>query len=138
MEDGGPGQKRRAPRAKLLMAACIQQGGRRLPVTLRDLSATGALVESDHCPETGSRVVFHKNELAVPGRIAWSKDRRAGIAFDASLDPDAVLRHLPPPPPARPIRDEVHKRPGFRGRLSAEEERFAQSYFGGRIPFVER
>lgn len=135
MEDGGPGQKRRAPRAKLLMAASIEHGGRMMPVTLRDLSAEGALVEIDPCPRPGSRVVLHKNELAVSGRIAWAKDRRAGIAFDASLDPEAVLRHLPPP---RPIRDEVHKRPGFRGRLSAEERRFAESYFGGRLPFIER
>ena len=117
------------------MAAILEHGGGTMPVTLRNLSADGALVEGDHCPEPGSPVVFRKNELAVAGRIAWTEGRRAGIAFASSLDPEAVLRHVPA---MRPLRIEAHKRPGLRGRLSPDERRLAEFLYGRPLPSVER
>lgn len=135
----GSRQKRRSPRAKLLMAASVEHDGVRTPVTLRDLSAQGALVEGDHGLAPGGRIVFRKGELAVPGRVAWAAGRRAGIAFDSSLDPEAVLRHVPPPAPASPPPDEeAYKRPGFRGRLSPEERRQAEILWGQPLPSVKR
>lgn len=118
------------------MAAALEHCGRTMPVTLRNLSADGALVEGENCPAPGSAVVFHKNELALTGRIAWAKGRRAGIAFDSSLDPESVLRHVPPPQ-SRPLRDEVHKRPALRGRMSAEERRQAEILYGRRLPSID-
>lgn len=124
MEKGG---RRRSQRANLLMAATLEHDGGTIAVKLRNLSADGALIEGDDCPPAGAMVIFRKNELEVPGRIAWADGRRAGIAFDTSLDPDSVRRDLPAP---RPLRDEIHKRPGFRTRLSAADRRFAETYFG--------
>jgi len=131
MHEDKPRQERRSPRAKLLMAAILEHRGGTMAVKLRDLSVDGALVEGDHCPRAGSRVVFYKNELALSGRIAWSKGGRAGIAFDAGLDPEAVLRHIPSP---RPLRIEVHKRPGLRGQLSAEDRLAAERLYGRPLP----
>jgi hypothetical protein len=134
MKQSGPGQKRRSPRSNLLMAASLEHRGSTIQVMLRNLSPEGALVESEDCPAPGSLVVFRKNDLVVSGRIAWTDGRRAGIAFDGRLDPEAVLREVPLP---RPLRDEVHKRPGFHGRLTAEEGRFAEFLYGRPLPRVE-
>ena len=117
------------------MAAVIEHDGVVCPVTLRNLSADGALVDGDHGLSAGAQVLFRKNDLAVSGTVAWVEDRRAGIAFAMSLDPDTVLRHVPVP---KPIREEVHKRPGFRGRLSAEDRRFAEFLYGRPLPSIEK
>ena len=133
MDEGGNGQKRRSARAKLLMAASLEHAGSIFAVTLRDLSAQGALVEGDHALEAGEPVVLRKAELAVAGRVAWARGRRAGIAFAADLPPETVRRHLRGPK-ARPPELIIKKRPGFRGRLSAEERRIAEELWGGPLP----
>ena len=133
MDDGGSEQKRRARRAKLLMAAWIEHDGGTLSVTLRDLSADGALIEGDHGLRPGSAVVLRKNELAVAGQVAWAKGRRLGIAFASSLPVETVQRHLRAPKVIG--RDPIiKKRPGFRGRLTAEERRIAEELWGGPLP----
>ena len=131
MEESNPGNARRSTRSKLLMSASLEHRGGSIKVKLRNLSTEGAMVEGDRCPRAGSRVVFRKNELALPGKIAWSKGGRAGIAFDAGLDPEAVLRHVPP---SMPLRYEVHKRPGLRARMSAEDRLAAELLYGRPLP----
>ena len=76
------------------------------------------MVEGDHELEQGAEVVFRKGELSMPGRVAWVAERRAGIEFATNVDPDMVRRYVPQP---RPRIETVHKRPGFRSRLSADE-----------------
>lgn len=133
MDDGSPEQMRRSPRSKLLMAACVEQDGHAVAVTLRDLSAEGALIEGDHSLEPGAAVVLRKNDLAVAGRVAWAKGRRAGIAFDASLAAETVQRNLRAPK-ARASAPVTKKRPGFRGRMSPAERRLAEALWGGPLP----
>lgn len=116
------------------MAAILEHGGTVTPVTLRNLSAHGALVEGELNVVTGTAIVFRKNELSVSGKVAWTADRRAGIAFDMSLDPETLLRHVPAP---RPLRCEISKRPGFSGRLSPDEWRLAEAILGGRLPSIK-
>ena len=133
MDHGESGQNRRAPRSKLLMAASIEHDGSIVAVTLRDLSANGALVEGDHALEAGAPVVLRKNELAVAGKVAWAKGRRAGIAFATQLSAETVQRHLRPPKACAPG-PMIKKRPGFRGRLTPEERRIAEQLWGGPLP----
>ena len=127
MEEISKMQNRRSPRSNLWMAARLEHDGGATPVTLRTLSAEGALVEGDHGLDAGSLVIFRKEHLAASGRIVWSAGRRAGIAFDMPLDPETVLRHVAAP---KPIAEMVHKRPGLRASLSAEDRRFGESYWG--------
>ena len=129
-------QKRRSPRSNLLMAASLEYAGAMIAVRLRNLSADGALVEGDHGLSPGAEIVFHKNDLAVAGRVAWVAERRAGIAFAASLEPETVLRHVPAP---KALQEEAYKkRPGFRGTMSAAERRLAEDLWGQPFPFTER
>jgi hypothetical protein len=79
------------------MTASIELSGTSVPVTVRNLSAEGALIEADRLPVEGTGLVFRTDELSARGQIVWVDSRRAGISFAESLCPDAVFRHLPTP-----------------------------------------
>lgn len=117
------------------MTAVVEHGGIAARVTLRNLSSDGALVEGDHGLSKGMEVLFRKNDLSVSGTVAWVEDRKAGIAFAMSLDPETVLRNVPTPTPLRAL---VHKRPGFRSRMSPEERCFGEVLWDRPLPSVEK
>lgn len=94
----------------MLMTANVQSASGELTVKLRNLSEDGALVEADTLPADGSAVVFQRGELVVVGRIVWIRGKRAGIAFDEKLSPEAVLHHIPSP---KPRAMAVFRRPGL-------------------------
>jgi len=125
MDESSKTQNRRSRRSNVLMAATIETTAGLVGVTLRNLSAEGALVEGDGIAEPGAQVVFRKNDLCVSGRIAWVNERRAGIAFDAKLQPETVLRHVPAP---KSRIETSFKRPGFTSHtLTPEEQRWCET-----------
>lgn len=129
MDESGTTQNRRTRRSHVLMAASIEGGGVTIPVKLRNLSSEGALVEGSALPAVDSPVVFRKKELVLAGRVAWVTGGRAGIAFDAKLDPEAVLRHVPK---RRPQAKFDFRRPGIKaGDLSPGERKIAQDWIWG-------
>ena len=136
MDESSNTQNRRSRRSHVLMAASIEAAGIAVPVKLRNLSTEGALVEGDQLPSVGSEVLFRKNELNVSGHVAWITGRRAGIAFDAMLDPEAVMRHVPSP---RPQAKLDFRRPRIKaGELSVGERKIAEDWiFGKPFPSLE-
>jgi hypothetical protein len=120
MDQSETTQNRRSRRSNVLLTATVEIEGQRLPVKLRNLSAEGALVEADLLPAAGSQIMFHRNELSVRGHIAWVAAKHAGVAFNRSLDPEQVLRHVPPP---RPKKQSDFRRPGFAVRDLSPEQR---------------
>jgi hypothetical protein len=137
MDESSNTQNRKSRRSNLLMAATIETSEGSIGVTLRNLSSEGALVEGDGMTGPGSQVVFRKNELCVSGRIAWVNDRRAGIAFDAKLRPETVLRHIPVP--RLRIEPRVKRPPLSSHTLSPEEQRWCETLVWGRpISTIER
>ena len=136
MDESSMSQNRRSRRSNVLMAASLETPTGSANVTLRNLSAEGALVEGDDIPEAGQQLVFRKNDLAVNGRVAWISERRAGIAFDAKLKTETVLRHIPEPK----HRAELNfKRPRLSSPpLSAEERRWCEAFIWDRpLPTVD-
>ena len=130
MDESSITQNRRSRRSNLLMAASLETAAGPVDVTLRNLSAEGALVEGDNIPETGEPVVFRKKDLVISGQVAWVNERRAGIAFDAKLEPETVLRHVPSP---RNRVEQQFKRPRLSGTpLSPSEQRWCESYIWDR------
>ena len=116
---------RRSPRAKVLLAASLECGGRVIPVVLRDLSEHGALIETGEALSRDAEVLFRRNELRVPGFVAWSRDDHAGIAFTVPLRGEEVLRYISRSP-LRTIEEPVHRRPALTRRgMSPEEQRWA-------------
>lgn len=129
MEEPDIPQNRRARRSHVLMAASIEADGVALTVKLRNLSPDGALVEGKHMPTVGSAVTFRKKELNLAARVAWVADGRAGIEFDTKLDPESVLRHVPP---SRPQAKLDFRRPRLKaGDLSSGERKIAQDWIWG-------
>jgi hypothetical protein len=121
MDESRPVQNRRSRRSNVLMKATLEMPGASLPVVLRNLSQEGALVQGGILPEEGTRVLFHRDGLSVPGEVVWSHCNHAGLHFDFPLFPREMLRHIPtrerkPPPP-------IKKRPGFAARPLTEGER---------------
>ena len=77
----GP-EDRASPRTNLLLAATAEVGGRSLPVRIRNLSETGALVEGAGLPDAGMKLVLARGDLHVSAVVAWAAGGRRGVKFD--------------------------------------------------------
>lgn len=97
MDESVTTQNRRNRRSNVLMKATLELPGESLPVMLRNLSKDGALVQGEDLPGEGERVLFHRDGLSVPSRIAWAHCGYAGLHFDYPLFPKEMLRHVPGP-----------------------------------------
>ena len=136
MDESSTTQNRRSRRSNVLMTAAIETPTGAESVKLRNLSKDGALIEGDFIPEAGSPVVFRKKDLVISGRIAWVNERRAGISFDAKLEPETLLRHVPSP---KHRIEQQYKRPGFTGFLTDQERRWCETFiWDGPLPSLER
>ena len=135
MDESSQTQNRRSRRSNVLMAAAIETENGLANVTLRNLSADGALIEGDGIPPAASPVVFRKKDLVISGHIAWVNERRAGISFDAKLEPETVLRHVPAP---QHRIEQQFKRPGLTSsHLSVEERWWCETFiWDGPLPSV--
>jgi hypothetical protein len=120
MDESSNTQNRRSRRSNVLLAASVEISGAVIPVKLRNLSASGALIEGDNLPLEGSEVVFRRNDLIVKSRIAWVGRKHAGLAFYSPLQQEEVLRNIPKPKP-RVATD--FRRPGLYCRELSKEER---------------
>lgn len=81
MEAEGSAEDRAAPRTNLLLAATAEIGGRSLPVRIRNLSETGAMVEGAGLPEAGMPMVLMRGDLQVAATVAWAAGGRRGVRF---------------------------------------------------------
>lgn len=122
MDESGPTQNRRSRRSNVLLKATLEVPGDSLPVVLRNLSQEGALVQGESLPEAGTRVLFHRQGLSVPSRIAWSHCGHAGLEFEFPLFPGEMLRHIPSSA-ARGPSVPVKRRPGLAAQPLTQAER---------------
>lgn len=92
--DAGHGgvQQRTDARSNMFVMAAIYFGGSPLPVRIRNMSRSGALIESATIPAENSEVRLSRGSLSVSGRIIWQRGNRAGIRFDSDV---AVADWLP-------------------------------------------
>ena len=75
-------EDRASPRTNLLLAANAEVGGRILPVRIRNLSETGALLEGAGLPDAGMKLVLARGDLHVSAVVAWAAGGRRGVRFD--------------------------------------------------------
>ncbi len=124
----GSGQSaRRSSRSNVMLRASLEIGGASHEVLLRNLSQHGALVKGEDLPAEGVHVLFHRQGLCVPGRIAWIHLQHAGVAFDEPLFPKEMLRHVPPTDrKAPPI---IKRRPGLSSQpLTPAEQQLIEQW----------
>jgi len=121
MDGASATTNRRSSRSNVLLKATLETPGGSHEVVLRNLSEEGALVQGAKLPVPASRVLFHRQGLSVPGRVAWSHCGCAGIEFDVPLFPNELLRHVPKPSQKLPPLSQG--RPGFSNRPLTQAER---------------
>lgn len=98
---------RRAERTHLFLVATLTFGRASAAVRVRNLSASGALVEGADVPPPGTEIVLQRGVLEAVGTVAWASAGKAGLAF---TDPVAVSRWLPTQVGKRPSESD---RPAF-------------------------
>lgn len=90
-EELAAGDQRVNHRTHLFVVATLSAGKVSTPVVIRNLSASGALVEGSVLPDVGTAVEIRRASLAVEGLVAWQSKNQAGIAFKSLIDVRAWL-----------------------------------------------
>ena len=84
------------------------------PVKLRDISAGGALVESDHVFTPGKDVILRRGSVEIFASIAWTKGKRCGLQFEEPLTEAELLAFIHQPvKAAAPIAQPSTQRPSL-------------------------
>ena len=83
----GEEMQQRPPRHSLIRRGELLWDGTSLPVRLRNISADGAMIETDQPMEAGSDVELDLADgLRLSGQVRWSKDGRIGVKFAEAFD----------------------------------------------------
>lgn len=77
------GDPRVEPRTNMFLGAVIREAGLSLPVKVRNMSVSGALVEGSALPGEGASVQLVRGSLAVSATVAWSSEGRCGLRFSS-------------------------------------------------------
>ena len=83
----GEEMQTRPPRHSLIRRGELLWDGTSLPVRLRNISADGAMIESDQPMEAGADVELDLADgLRLSGQVRWSQDGRIGVKFAEAFD----------------------------------------------------
>lgn len=75
----------RTPRTNMFVMATIYADTGSAPVTIRNLSSGGALIEGGVIPRPGTKIRLARGDLMTSGQVLWSKGAKAGLQFDADV-----------------------------------------------------
>jgi hypothetical protein len=98
VSDGGQQARqfdaRSAPRTNMFIAATLYWDQHRNPVKVRNMSPTGALVESPVVPPMGTKVHLIRGSYSAEGRVVWADKTRCGLHMASQVN---VRDWLSPP-----------------------------------------
>jgi len=107
LEGEASGCRRRADRVRLLLSARLVTTLDEFPVTLRDISTTGAMVEAGRLPAKGIDALLRRGRFEIFSTIVWIEGRRAGLEFDTPLAAEDFITQFTrttwAPQPSEPI-----------------------------------
>jgi hypothetical protein len=72
-------------RSRAMLAATVVTRGFSIDVLIRNLSRSGALLESTVLPEPGTRIELRRHEHAVHAEVVWAKPGRCGVKFASQV-----------------------------------------------------
>lgn len=72
----------RPPRKNLLLSGTIEAEGLKVPVRIRNLSQSGAMLDGAALPRPGTRLLLRRAQIEVAAQVVWQNDGRCGITFD--------------------------------------------------------
>lgn len=87
-------EARSSPRSNMFLAAVLAAAGSPVPVKIRNMSITGALVEGATLPEARSQVRLIRGSLSVAAQVAWAAEGRCGLRFSSLV---SIREWLAPP-----------------------------------------
>ena len=132
--DGPVAGKRKAKRARVLLAAKLQTANGEIDARLRDLSRKGALVECQTVPAVGTELVFSRGSTSIPARVAWTGADRVGLEFAYMIDEHEVLVQL-----KRTTGDQNQprfRRPRLFGESMSHQEKQLARLWGASVGIV--
>ncbi len=68
------------------MAATLYWDAGSAPARIRNMSRSGALIETSALLDPGAAVILKRGSLQAPGHIAWKVEGKAGVAFSANVN----------------------------------------------------
>jgi hypothetical protein len=83
-----------AARLRLLLAAKLVTTTGELPVNLRELSPTSAVVTGDRLPSTGTDVLLRRSRLEALATVVSVENGRAYLEFDEPLNEADLLAQM--------------------------------------------
>ena len=83
--------KSRDQRQKVLIRASLRCDGPVREACIRDISATGLLMQAADSPSRGAYVEVVANGHTIGGRVVWASDRRFGISIQGRLNVRRVV-----------------------------------------------
>jgi hypothetical protein len=112
------GRERRVfERSIVLVRATLATEGREIRVFLRNLSRSGALIDTSEDLPIGTVATLHCGKSSVASKIVWAKSPRFGLAFRDALSEAEVARHVSP----------ERAKPATRGRPPASRREAGRS-----------
>ena len=82
-------------RANVFLMAVLAHGKTAVPVRIRNISPTGALLDAKHSlPPAGSQVALRRGDLSVTAEIVWQDQYCCGARFDRRIDPEQWVKRL--------------------------------------------
>jgi hypothetical protein len=83
--------KREPKRSRVFLSALVDSGTGPVDARIRDISASGALLESETLPESGKAVDVTCGDTTVHGRVAWADRGWFGVEFDNPLTAEHLI-----------------------------------------------
>lgn len=88
---GAAEKLRSGRRANAFLLAFVEADGAALPVCLRNISSTGALIEAEAGFVLGAKVLFRRAFAALPAQIVWARGGRFGLLFENPIAEEDVV-----------------------------------------------
>ena len=83
--------RRECTRSRVMLSAVMMTAAAEIPVVIRDISSTGALVTTPVAPAPDSYVTLRRGNVCVVGRVVWREGRKVGLHFREQIDEASLL-----------------------------------------------
>lgn len=87
-----PVRRRRVFGSRLATTATLETSASKLPVVIRNMSSTGAIIEGSTLPSAGATVILKRELLEQMASVVWSQDGRSGLEFLEPVSLEEVMR----------------------------------------------
>lgn len=77
--------QRRQPRSSMFLASVLRAGTEQATVRVRNMSPTGAMIESPLIPATGTTVHLLRGALSTQAAVVWASQKRCGLRFTSEV-----------------------------------------------------